>query len=456
MDELRILVIEDSPTQQRLVRAYLNALEGAEIVCTDNAEDGLARALEGAFDLVISDISLPGMSGLDLCRRLKADLQPAPPVILISTLTGDEDVQRGFEAGAAAYLGKPFSDRELLRTVNDALHKNMLRREQHILVVDDSTGIRSAVAKGLREAGFRVSEAVDGADALQQAKTQAPDLVLSDLNMPKMDGLSLCREMTRDPALSAVPLVVMSASDDRGTMRRLVHMGAAAFLVKPFSQEQAVLLIEKLLDDHVLLMLKDREQAELERRMLMATITSLVQAIEARDTYTSSHSENVANVASAIAREMNFGEDALEPIELAGRLHDIGKIGIRDDVLLKPGRLTDEEFELIRSHPRIGYDILRHIPSLQPAIPAVLHHHEKWAGGGYPEGLSGTDIPLAARILAVADVWHAVYSDRPYRPAMERPKALGIIRDERERGLCPECVDVFLALDAEGRLPVNI
>jgi response regulator RpfG family c-di-GMP phosphodiesterase len=456
MAQLKVLVVEDSPSQQRLIRAYLQALDDAEVVCTDNAEDGLEEALATPFDIILSDISLPGISGLELCRRVKAEADPPPPVVLVSTLAGDEDVQRGFEAGAEAYLGKPFSERELLRTVNDVLHKNMLRRGQHILVVDDSAGIRSAVSAGLRDAGFRVSEAEDGGGALELARSAAPDLILSDLNMPNVDGFTLCRELKKDEALAATPLVVMSASDDRGTMRRLVHMGAAAFLVKPFSQEQAVLLIEKLLDDHVLLMLKDREQAELERRMLMATITSLVQAIEARDTYTSSHSENVANVATAIAREMDFGEEELEAIELAGRLHDIGKIGICDSVLLKPGRLTDEEFDLIRSHPRIGYDILRHIPSLQPAIPAVLHHHEKFGGGGYPDGLAGETIPLAARILAVADVWHAVYSDRPYRPAMPREKAMGIIREERERGLCPACVDVFLALDESGRLPANV
>jgi response regulator RpfG family c-di-GMP phosphodiesterase len=456
MSVLTVLLIEDSPAQQRLVKSYLQELEGAEVHAISHGDGGPEAAKEIQPDLIISDINLPGLNGLEICRRIKDEMDPPPPIILISTLNEDEDVQRGFEAGAAAYLGKPFTQRDLLRTVNDVLQKNMLRRQQHILVVDDSAGIRKAVTAELRDAGFRVSEATDGTEALTEASRSHPDLVLSDLNMPGADGFELCRSMKADPELSSIPLVVMSASSDRGTMRRLVHMGAAAFLVKPFSQDQAVLLIEKLLDDHVLLMLKDREQAETERRMMLDTITSLAKALDARDTYTSSHSENVARVAAAIAEEMGFEEDDLEAISLAGKLHDIGKIGIPDAVLLKPGRLTDEEFELIRRHPRIGHEILSHVPSLQDAIPAVLHHHEKYAGGGYPDGIAGTEIPLPARILAVADVWHAVYSDRPYRPAMPREKALGIIREEREQGLCPQCVEIFFTLVDSGRLPTNI
>ena len=448
---MRILIIEDSAGIRKLMAGHLSAMS-ADITEAADGTDGLARALSGSFDVILTDIDLPGESGLEICRRVKAE---APvPVVLVSSLSSDADIERGFEAGASAYLAKPFQGQELIQCIDGVLRKNLLRKRQTILLVDDSATIRRMVSRELTEAGFHVVTAGNGMEAMAAARQKRPDMIISDLNMPQMDGIQFCRTLKADPELHGIPFVVMSANSDAGAMRHLVQLGAAAYLIKPFSGVQATILIEKLLDAHTAVILKERERIENERQMLLATIMSLTQALDARDAYTSSHSQNVAIVAEAIAREMGLSDEDLEAVAMAGRLHDIGKIGIRDTILLKPGSLTDEEFAQIRRHPVIGHEILRPIASLGTALPAVLSHHEKFGGGGYPSGLCGEAIPLVARIVAVADVWHAVYSDRPYRPAMPREKALGIIRAEAGKGLCPQCVGVFFSLVDNNRLPV--
>jgi len=452
MENPRILIIEDSAAQRRLMSEYLKKID-AKLEIVEDGTVGLERALAGGFDLILSDIELPGISGLEICRRVKNECNPSVAVILVSTLSADLDIERGFEAGAAAYLPKPFRGEDLLHIVEDAMHKTFVHQQQRILIVDDSSVIRTILARGLNESGFETVCAANGVEAFRLAREKKPDLVLTDLNMPEMNGMQLCRQLKHDSELHDLPLVVMSANGDKGTMRRMVSMGAAGFLVKPFSHDQAAILIEKLLDDHVQLIRKDKERSDLEREMMLASIMSLVQALEARDNYTGSHSRSVAEVAVVIARKMGLSEYEIEAIHIAGRLHDIGKIGIRDEVLLKPGKLTDDEFALIKKHPQIGYGILKPINSLADALPAVLHHHEKFGGGGYPHGLAGKEIPLNARIIAVADVWHAVYSNRPYRPAMPREKALSIIREESGLGLCPECVAAFFALEEAGMIP---
>jgi len=177
--------------------------------------------------------------------------------------------------------------------------------------------------------------------------------------------------------------------------------------------------------------------------MMLASITSLIVALEARDHYTRGHSEAVAMLVAEMAAYMNATPDEIETLTIAGRLHDLGKIGIPDSVLLKPGRLSDEEFTIIKDHPVVGATILGSIPSIKPMLPVILHHHERFDGKGYPDGLKGDQIPLWARITAVADTYHALTSDRPYREGMAEEKAFAIIEEVRGTQLCSECVDIF-------------
>jgi len=319
----------------------------------------------------------------------------------------------------------------------------MFRQNRVILVVDPSESVRRVLENGLTSAGFRVTTAKNGRDALRAITDNPPDLILSEIDMPEMNGAQLCQAVKSDERLSAVPFVVMSTSRERGQMKGIIDTGAASYIIKPFNLDQLVILVEKLLSDHVALLLKERERLELERSLLLGGITSLISALEARDVYTRGHSEAVATILSQMVAISGESESAVEMAHMAGRLHDIGKIGVPDSILLKPSRLSDAEFEKIKEHPSIGKNILDSIPSLAPIIPIVHFHHERWDGAGYPLGLKGEEIPLWARFTSVADTYHALTSDRPYRCGMPHENAVKIIRNEKGRQLCPHSVDVF-------------
>jgi len=202
--------------------------------------------------------------------------------------------------------------------------------------------------------------------------------------------------------------------------------------------------------DQASVSIKNAELYMAQQRMFRETIEALATAIDSRDHYTGGHSNMVTSYAVMIAEKMNFSEDRLEKVRMAGILHDVGKIGIADSILNKPGRLTDEEMEVIKAHPVIGRFILESIDALRPIARIIYHHHEHFDGNGYPEGISGEDIPLESRILQVADVFDAITSDRVYRKAMPREKALAIIRDSKGNSSDPEIVQILLDLYDDG------
>ena len=438
-----ILVVDDSSTTRSIIRRLLAP---ADVTITE-AEDGLsalATAAAHRFDLIITDIDMPRMNGFELCRRLKEnpDTRHAP-VIILSANNAEGTVNEGFQAGAAAFIGKGDIRGELPPTVSRILEKYRFQQERLILVVDDSPMIRRLVGNGLQEAGYQVLTADNGRTALELLRTARPDLILSDIDMPEMDGFEFCERVGGDKRLMGVPFVVMSANGDRANMQRMLHRGAEAYLVKPFNMDQLVILVDKLISDQYLMLLKEKERLDGEREMIIASIASLVQALEARDPYTRGHSEGVARILAGMADAAGFSAADAEAVVMGGKLHDIGKIGIRDAVLLKEGKLDAREYALIQDHPRIGADILSSIPSLSPIVSMVLAHHERFDGKGYPHGIGGEEIPLWARMTAVADTFDALTTLRPYRPPTSFERAAEIIRQARGTQLCPESVDLF-------------
>jgi len=261
-----------------------------------------------------------------------------------------------------------------------------------------------------------------------------------------MDGIEFCKAIHADIDLAVIPFVIMSANSDRAIMRRLLSWGASGYLVKPFNLEQIVITVERLLSHQFLILLKEKERLDSEQKMMLAGITSLIAALEARDPYTRGHSEAVARLVTQIGLQMNADAETIDSMIIAAKLHDIGKIGIPDAILLKPGQLTDYEYSIIRKHPVIGASILEKIPSIQPLLPVILHHHERFDGKGYPDGLKGSKIILWARIAAVADTYHALTSNRPYRRGMNHEEAMIILRNLRGTQLCPDCIDAFTML----------
>lgn len=444
---IHILVADSSA----VVRSFLSrelGKSGALISLADNGEQAFDYASSGDIDLVIADVDLPKIGGIELCRKIKTNQKTQQiPVIILDSLDTEDGIQRGYHAGATACIPKSQTKEALLDAIGNVILKATFQRGRLILVVDDSLTVRSLVSKSLKDVGFTIIQAENGKVALDLLRHKKPDLILSDIDMPEMNGEAFCQAVHADPVLATIPFVVMSANNQRPIMRRMLQLGADSYLVKPFNVEQLVITIEKLLSDQLLLLSKEKERLEIEQRLILASITSLCNALEARDSYTRGHSEAVSDIATKIAFQMGIGEGEIELIRLGGKLHDLGKIGVIDSVLLKPGKLTDEEFAIIKKHPVIGAEILRPVPSLAPIIPIVLYHHERFDGKGYPEGLQGSSIPLWARITAVGDTYHALTSDRPYRAGMPKDKALAIIQQVSGSQLCPDCVDVFIKME---------
>lgn len=443
MSARRILIVDDSAVFRMSMKKMLASMN-AEIILAEDGQEGLDLALQEKFDIVVSDIDMPKINGIELCRCLKntASTQ-GTPVVMVSTFDSDSDVDKGFQAGASAYLSKYEIQNRLLETVESVLSKSKFKSDRLVMVVDDSKVVLQIVEKGLAEAGFRIITAENGKKALKLLETIQPDLILSDIEMPDINGFDLCQTVHANSDLSSIPIIAMSSKTDRGYMKRMVQNGASAYLCKPFNIDELVILVEKLLSDQFHMLIMERERLDSERNLMIASITSLIAALEARDNYTKGHSEAVGRIVSGMLRISGASKIEIETVTIGGRLHDIGKIGVRDEILLKPGRLTDEEFAHIKKHPDIGANIIRSIPSFSDVIPIVLSHHERLDGKGYPQGLKGDKIHLWARMAAVADTYHSLTSDRPYRKGMAQGKALQIIEDVSGTQLCPDCVSLF-------------
>lgn len=446
MSEPTILVVDDSPVMRASMARALRSVT-SKVLAAENGRRGLEIARRHPLDLIVSDVDMPELDGIEFCRRLRRDPETlSTPVILVSSFDTDADIERGFSAGATAYLSKTDGAARVVEVVEEILQRRRYQRNQTILVVEDSPTIRSLLSRNLREAGFRVLEAGDKREVIQLLTREVPDLVLGEAELGSNDRQSLLRLVKDHSGNREIPVIVMTAMGKRGHVRRILQEGAAAFLAKPFNIDELVVLVERILADRLRLLLQEREHLDRERRLILDSISSLVSALEARDSYTRGHSEAVAELVAAMVEVTGASEVEVERARLGGRLHDIGKIGVPDRILLKDGPLTDEEFAVIRRHPLIGAQILENITSLRDVCEIVRHHHERYDGKGYPDGLAGEEIPLLARFTAVADTFHAITSERPYRPARTPIQALEIIREVQGSQLCPQAVEVFFEL----------
>nr|WP_320193181.1 response regulator [uncultured Desulfobacter sp.] len=443
MKKANVLIVDDSRSALFAVRALLSPA-GIHTVTASDALQGQEALRTGQFDLVITDVDMPKMSGLEFCEWIKSNPETAHiPVIVLSSLDTDVDIENGFKVGADAYVPKRLANKELIPRIESVMNRCTFVKDKTILVVEDNKTIQMVTKQGLEEAGFKVVLADDGQHAIDIIDDAAPDILLTDLNMPRVNGDELCRRLLNLTKYKFLPIVVMSSLGDKPTMRGLIRDGVTAFIVKPFNVDMLVVTMEKLLSDHFQRMLEERERLVLEQKLTVGSIASLINALEARDKYTRGHSEAVTRLSLAIGRELGFSDTEMHRLQIAASLHDLGKIGVRDNVLLKPGKLTKEEFEHIQTHTVVVQDILKPLPNMKDVLVAASSHHERWDGTGYPNGLKGEDIPLIGRIIAVADVFDALISDRPYRDGMPVEKALQIITEGVGSHFCPTVADAF-------------
>lgn len=304
-----------------------------------------------------------------------------------------------------------------------------------LLVVDDEPA-NLQVLKNILAADYRLLFARNGERALQLAASEAPDLVLLDVMMPGLSGHDVCRRLKAEAATAAIPVIFVTALSDVEDEALGFELGAVDYLTKPVSPA----IVQARVRNHLSLVRMD----ELHQTRL-SIVQRLGRAAEFKDNETGLHVIRMSLFSQLIARAAGFSEDYADDLLNAAPMHDIGKIGIPDAVLLKPGRLDQDEWQIMRQHAEIGARIIGEDGSrlLRMARDIALYHHEKWDGSGYPYGLSGTDIPTEARIVALADVFDALTSERPYKKAWSIDDASALIREESGRHFDPELVEVF-------------
>lgn len=313
-----------------------------------------------------------------------------------------------------------------------------MTRAPRILIVDDNPTNVELLKSQLKPYPYLLETAFDGEEALEKVLKNPPDLVLLDIMMPRISGFEICKRMKDDKRTQFIPIIVITALQDQSDKLRAIELGADDFLVKPINRLELITRIKSLL--RMKLLHDDLDTSE-------SILFSLAEALEAKDFYTRGHSDRVAHLAMEIGRKLGVGERDVESMRRGGLLHDIGKIAVKESILLKPGRLTEEEMAHIRAHPARGYDICAPLKSLEPCLPIIRSHHERIDGDGYPDGLKGEEIPLVARITAVADAYDAMTTDRPYRTGMTNETALAIFENEIASGQWdPVCVHMLLQI----------
>ena len=313
-----------------------------------------------------------------------------------------------------------------------------------VLVVDDYVPNAHGMRDFLIAAGHSVRVAHDGIEALRLADAEVPDLVLLDVVMPHMSGVEVCRELKARPVTRLTPVVLITGSHDREHRLAGLDAGADDFLHKPIDLTEFGTRVRSLLRTKRLV--DELESTE-------AIMTMLGHLVEARDPYTEGHCQRLATFATMLGAALGLNAVDLDTLNRGAALHDIGKIGIPDTVLLKKGRLDPEELALMRQHPVIGDNLCRTVRSLERVRPIVRSHHERMDGRGYPDGLSGTAVPLLAQIVGVVDVFDALTTNRPYRKAMTTLQAYEVMRADAAGGWCSEkLVATFIDLHRKWRL----
>ena len=305
-----------------------------------------------------------------------------------------------------------------------------------VLIVDDIAGSARLVESLLAPDGHRLRTACDGAEALRAIAADPPDLILMDVMMPVMDGFEACRAIKQDPATRLIPVVLVTSLDDTASRVRGIEAGADDFVSKPFNAPELRARVRSLL--RIKRYTDDLESAE-------SVIVSLALTIEARDATTAGHCERLATSAAALGRALGFDADAESALSRGGFLHDVGKVGIPDAVLLKPGPLTPQEYALMQQHTTIGDRLCGALRSLRMVRPIVRHHHERLDGSGYPDALRGDAVPLLAQIMSIVDAFDAMTTARPYTAARPAAWAAEELRREAARGWRRlDLVDTFL------------
>lgn len=294
-----------------------------------------------------------------------------------------------------------------------------------VLIVDDHPSSRMTAVALLSIEGYDVLEAESGSAALEVVEQTPPDLILLDVMMPGMDGYEVCRQLKQDEHTRLIPVIFITALNDRRARLRGIEAGGDDFLSKPFDQLELSARVNSLVQQKRL-----NEDLDHAGQVLF----SIARTVESRDPNTGDHCERLVTSGKALGKFLNLSRVELRDLMWGGYLHDIGKVGIPDCVLLKMGELTTAEWDVMRQHVLIGERICQPLRTMQGVVPIIRHHHERWDGSGYPDGLVGSNIPYLAQVFQMIDIYDALTSERPYKPALSADESLAIMVQETAKG----------------------
>ncbi len=495
-NQKRILVVDDEDTIRRTIQKRLT-MQGYDVHALGRASEALEAFQDHPFDLVISDIRMEEMDGVELLRRIKKIQKHEVPVIMITGAPSLDTAQSCIKAGAYDYIIKPFDKETLLNTVKRALEKKELtdrvraeKENLEIRVQEQTRTIRDiyrfanqlnsmdsldAVLESIVQfvADFMMSERVSimllddeeeyltiasamglTDDIIRETRIRKGEAiagkVLETRKAWKIDDIASIKEQaeqfSRHRAFISFPLM-------QAPLRSYMSPLGIINVTNRFGDQPYTALDLRNLDfiaDTASVAINNQIKGVKLQESYFATMKSLALALDAKDRYTAGHSETVQRYSVQIARELGLSQEDIMTIERAGALHDIGKIGIPDSIITKPSRLTPEEFEKIKEHPAIGEQMILPIPFLNQARGIIRHHHERFDGDGYPDGIKGQEIELGARIMAVADTFDAMTSDRSYRKARSVEEAMAELDRCRNTQFDPTAVEAFERVIARG------
>ena len=305
-----------------------------------------------------------------------------------------------------------------------------------VLIIEDDEASRTLLRTLLAHEGYGVMEAADGVSGLRIAREHEPDVIVLDVGLPGLDGLEVTRKLRQAAATRTIPIILVTGRVEIDDMAEGLNAGADDFVAKPFRRIELLARIRSA---------ARMRQAILGMETTRSVVAALAGAVAAKDPMTEHHCQRLAGFAARLGARVGLGTEAREALAYGAVLHDVGKIGIPEAILLKPGPLTPEEWTVLRRHPEIGEGICRPLGLSRTLLPVIRHHHERWDGTGYPDRLSGERIPLGARIVGLVDAFDAITHDRPYRPARSQEEALGVIRSLAGRQFDPQLARLFEA-----------
>lgn len=445
----KILLMQDKKINNEVLSGFLES-KGYNVLAATNTTGGFLLAKKEKPDLIIIDLHITDVESIDI-----EELKNLAPIICLSSPFMKDREDKGKQLGCIGHINKPIKPAELIQTVikslaslSDEGNKKDTSVET-VLIVDDIVMNIKLLESLLLPLGYKLLKADNGPKAIELCKEHMPDLILLDVMMPQMDGFQVCEHLKRDRRTENIPIIFVSALDSVDDKVRAFDLGASDYITKPFYHNEVRARVSsalklKGLQDELKIQNEEliRQHTKLENSEQI--IRSLVHTIEAKSPYLEGHSDRVCSLSLEIASNMGLSEEDKQILRESAILHDIGKIGIPDNILNKTGKLSEDEYFKIKEHSTIGENILEPLKNFKSSRSIIRHHHEKLDGSGYPDGIKGDQIDILTRILSVADVYDALSTDRSYRKKLPMHVIRDIFFEEVEKGWWDK--DVVLVL----------